>query len=362
MGSAPSCASTPSACRTPRLSHATSARIGVASRWTTSPLAMPAATRARTVRANTARNRSAPQRLRIRLSEEWSGSCSCRPKPANQRMARLTWSRAAPSTSKQPAVVDDAEQETGQHQPQRRLRIDDGSSRAVRAVAVPHRGPQPGQVEDAIDASEDMAVGHRIAQRSPAHIVAGSIESERDRFFNSPRVHWTSNTLAYVPRAQATIVAASIRQAFQQPDQAAARASLHHLGDQLHNRWPKLKAFVEGSIEDVLAYMIFPAQHRAKLHGTNPLERLTKELKRRADVVGIFPGKASITRLIGAVLLEADDEWQLQQRYMPVEAMAALGPPLIEGEPVPSQPAETPPQGGLTDGPLGQASNFHHLA
>ena len=81
---------------------------------------------------------------------------------------------------------------------------------------------------------------------------------------------------------------------------------------------------MDESEADVLAYMTCPAQHRPKLHSTNPLERLNKEVKRRADVVGIFPGEASITRLIGAVLLEANDEWQLQHRYMQVEAMAEL--------------------------------------
>ena len=83
---------------------------------------------------------------------------------------------------------------------------------------------------------------------------------------------------------------------------------------------------------DVLAYMAFPAQHRTKLHSTNPLERLNKEVKRRADVVGIFPNEDSIVRLIGAVLLEANDEWQLQHRYMQVEAMADLSPPASEEE------------------------------
>ena len=83
---------------------------------------------------------------------------------------------------------------------------------------------------------------------------------------------------------------------------------------------------------DVLAYMAFPAQHRTKLHSTNPLERLNKEVKRRADVVGIFPNEDSIVRLIGAVLLEANDEWQLQHRYMQVEAMADLIPPATEEE------------------------------
>ncbi len=143
------------------------------------------------------------------------------------------------------------------------------------------------------------------------------------------RVHWTRNALAYVPKAHQTMVAAGLRQAFQQPDQAAARASLSHFADQLHNRWPKIKVFVDDSIDDVLAYMSFPAQHRTKLHSTNPLERLNKEIKRRADVVGIFPNEDSIKRLIGAVLLEANDEWQLQHRYMQIEGMTELATPMI---------------------------------
>ena len=79
--------------------------------------------------------------------------------------------------------------------------------------------------------------------------------------------------------------------------------------------------------------MDFPAQHRTKLHSTNPIERLNKEVKRRADVVGIFPNEGAITRLIGAVLLEANDEWQLQHRYMPTEAMAELSLPTIDAVP-----------------------------
>jgi putative transposase len=75
--------------------------------------------------------------------------------------------------------------------------------------------------------------------------------------------------------------------------------------------------------------MSFPAQHRTKLHSTNPLERLNKEIKRRADVVGIFPNEDSIKRLIGAVLLEANDDWQLQHRYMQIEGMTELATPMI---------------------------------
>ena len=93
------------------------------------------------------------------------------------------------------------------------------------------------------------------------------------------------------------------------------------------------------SEHDVLAYMGFPEQHRAKLHNTNPLERLNKEVKRRANVVGIFPSEQSIIRLIGAVPLEQSDEWQLQHRSRQVEGMAGLVPPTIDGEATPLLPA-----------------------
>ena len=146
------------------------------------------------------------------------------------------------------------------------------------------------------------------------------------------RVHAMRNALAYVPKGQHTMVAAAIRQAFIQPDHDNAVQTWRHVADQLRARWPKLGTFMDDAEADVLAYMAFPAQHRSKLHSTNPLERLNKEVKRRADVVGIFPNDDSIVRLIGAVLLEANDEWQLQHRYMQVEAMADLNTPASEDE------------------------------
>ena len=141
------------------------------------------------------------------------------------------------------------------------------------------------------------------------------------------RVHWMRNALAHVAKGQHTMVAAALRQAFLQADQPAARQTWRQVADQLRARWPKLASLMDESEHDVLAYMAFPAQHRTKLHSTNPLERLNKEVKRRADVVGIFPNEASIVRLIGAVLLEQNDEWQLQHRYMQLEAMAELAQP-----------------------------------
>ena len=146
------------------------------------------------------------------------------------------------------------------------------------------------------------------------------------------RVHWMRNALAYVPNAQQSMASAALRQAFIQPDRPSASQTLRHVADQLRAKWPKLGAFIDESETDVLAHMDFPTQHRTKIHSTNPLERLNKEVKRRADVVGIFPSEQSIIRLIGAVLLEANDEWQLQHRYMGVEAMAEMLSPAPTNE------------------------------
>src|SRR5215213_8492244 len=146
------------------------------------------------------------------------------------------------------------------------------------------------------------------------------------------RVHWMRNALAYVPRSQHSMVAAALRQAFLQADRAAAGQVWRQVADQLRPRWPRLATLMDASEHDVLAYMSFPVQHRTKLHSTNPLERLNKEVKRRADVVGIFPGEPSITRLIGAVLLEQNDEWQTGHRYMQLEGMAELASPPAEAD------------------------------
>ncbi len=110
------------------------------------------------------------------------------------------------------------------------------------------------------------------------------------------RVHWMRNALAHVPKGQHTMVAAALRQAFLQPDQETARQTFRQVADQLRARWPKLGTLMDESEPDVLVYLSFPAQHRTKLHSTNPLERLNKEIKRRADVVGIFPNEGSTAR------------------------------------------------------------------
>jgi transposase-like protein len=138
------------------------------------------------------------------------------------------------------------------------------------------------------------------------------------------RVHTMRNLLVRVPKAQQSRVATTIREVFVQPTQEKAHELWRAIAASAHNSLPKLAAAMEAAEDDVLAYMTFPVMHRVKLHSTNTLERLNKEVKRRADVIGIFPNEASIIRLVGAVLMDQNDEWSLQQRYLSVEPLLEL--------------------------------------
>jgi transposase-like protein len=134
------------------------------------------------------------------------------------------------------------------------------------------------------------------------------------------------NALAYAGRSGRRVVSAFIATAFAQKDAEAARQQWPRVSDQLRPKVPKLAALMDAAEPDVLAYMSFPAQHRTKLHSTNPLERLNGEIKRRTEVVGIFPNEAAIIRLVGAILLEQNDEWAVQRvRYMTLETIVPLG-------------------------------------
>jgi transposase-like protein len=139
------------------------------------------------------------------------------------------------------------------------------------------------------------------------------------------RVHLMRNLLAHAGRHGRGVVAAFIATAFAQQDVEAARAQWRQVADQLRPKVPKLAALMDEVEHDVLAYMSFPAAHRPKLHSTNPIERLNGEIKRRTEVVGIFPNEAAIVRLVGAILLEQNDEWAVQRaRYMTLETIAPL--------------------------------------
>jgi putative transposase len=138
------------------------------------------------------------------------------------------------------------------------------------------------------------------------------------------RVHFMRNALAHAPKGQRQTVAALIRTTFAQETEADARRQWRVVADQLRERLPKLAKLMDEAEADVLAFVTFPKAHRLQIHSTNPLERLNAEIKRRTDVVGIFPNEAAITRLIGALLLEQNDEWQLQRRYMQLEGLQSL--------------------------------------
>jgi transposase-like protein len=139
------------------------------------------------------------------------------------------------------------------------------------------------------------------------------------------RVHTMRNLLAHAGRQGRGVAAAFIATAFAQDDAAAAKAQWRKVADQLRPKLPKLAAAMDEAEVDVLAYMDFLAAHRTKLHSTNSLERLHGEVKRRTDVVGIFPNEAAIYRLVGAILLEQNDESAVQRaRYMTLETIATL--------------------------------------
>jgi putative transposase len=139
------------------------------------------------------------------------------------------------------------------------------------------------------------------------------------------RVHFMRNALAHAGKSGRRVVSAFIGTAFAQDDAEAARAQWRRVADQLRPKLPKLARFLDDAEPDVLAYMTFPTAHRAKLHSTNPIERLNGEIKRRTDVVGIFPNEEAIVRLVGAILIEQNDEWAVQRaRYMTLETIAPL--------------------------------------
>ena len=150
------------------------------------------------------------------------------------------------------------------------------------------------------------------------------------------RVHFMRNLLAHAGKSGRRVVAAFVATAFAQEDAQTAKTQWRQVADQLRPKAPKLANLMDQAEPDVLAYMTFPKEHhttphhttphRTKLHSTNPIERLNGEIKRRTNVVGIFPNEAAITRLIGAIPLEQNDDWAVQRaRYMTLESITPSG-------------------------------------
>jgi len=138
------------------------------------------------------------------------------------------------------------------------------------------------------------------------------------------RVHWMRNALAHAPTKQRTAVAAMLKTIFAQENKADAETQWEVVADALREKQARLGALMDASRDDVLAYMDFPREHWAQIASTNPLERVNREIKRRSDVIGIFPNGEAIVRLVGALMLETNDEWTVARRYMSLESLARV--------------------------------------
>ena len=138
------------------------------------------------------------------------------------------------------------------------------------------------------------------------------------------RFHWMRNALAHAPAKQRTAVAAMLKTIFAQETKADAEAQWNTVADALREKIEKLGTFMDASRDDVLAYMDRPREHWAQISSTNPPERVNREIKRRADVIGIFPNDGAIIRLVGALMPETNDEWTVARRYMSRETIARL--------------------------------------
>jgi transposase-like protein len=140
------------------------------------------------------------------------------------------------------------------------------------------------------------------------------------------RTHFMRNALCLVAKGTQQMVAATIRTVFVQPDAATAREQWRRVADQLRPRFPRVAQLLDEAEDEVLAYLTFPQEHWRQIWSNNPQERLNKEVKRRTDVVGIFPNDRAVIRLVGAILAEQNDEWQIARRYFSAESLAKLNP------------------------------------
>jgi putative transposase len=157
---------------------------------------------------------------------------------------------------------------------------------------------------------------------------AGLVKAIREQLLGSGwqrcRVHLTRNAQDLVPRSARSMIASAVRSVLEQPDERAARVQFGSVIDSLEPRFPTVAQLLLDAESDLLAHFTFPETHRRQIRSTNPLERLNKEIKRRTAVVGIFPNRAAVIRLVGMILAEQDDEWQDGRRYFRPESMVLI--------------------------------------
>jgi transposase-like protein len=169
---------------------------------------------------------------------------------------------------------------------------------------------------------------------------AGLVKAVREQLLGAGwqrcRVHLTRNAQDLVPRSARSMVASAVRMVFEQPDAGAARAQLDRVIDGLRPRFSPVADLLTQAEPDLLAHFGFPEPHRRQIRSTNPLERLNKEIKRRTAVVGIFPTRPSVLRLVGMILAEQDDEWQDGRRYFRPDTMALIDTPRDTEEEAPA--------------------------
>jgi transposase-like protein len=161
---------------------------------------------------------------------------------------------------------------------------------------------------------------HQGLKHAVATVLAGAA-------WQRCRVHFMRNVLAHVPKADKSIIAAAIRTIFAQPNQEAARQQMAEVVAAMKPRWPKAAAVLTKGENEVLTYTTFPMEHWTRIYSTNPLERLNREVKRRTDVVCIFPDADSVLRLVGSILIEVHDEWQAGRRCFSLDSMRKLREP-----------------------------------
>jgi len=167
--------------------------------------------------------------------------------------------------------------------------------------------------------------GVRLVSSDTHRGLKGAIEAVlQGASWQRCRVHFMRNALCLVPKAAQQMVGATIRTVFAQPDARSAQEQWRRVSDGFRHRFSRLSELMDEAEQDLLAYAAFPQEHWQKIWSNNPLERVNKEVKRRTNVVGIFPNEAAVVRLVGSVLLEQHDEWQVSKRYFRAGSLAKL--------------------------------------